>query len=39
MNNLYRELAPINERAWSQIEEGAATHPEEISCGAPRGRR
>jgi uncharacterized linocin/CFP29 family protein len=24
MNNLYRELAPINERAWSQIEEEAA---------------
>jgi uncharacterized linocin/CFP29 family protein len=23
MNNLYRELAPINERAWSQIEEEA----------------
>jgi uncharacterized linocin/CFP29 family protein len=24
MNNLHRELAPINERAWSQIEEEAA---------------
>ena len=38
LNNLHRELAPISDAAWAQIEEEASRTIKRYLAGAPRGR-